>query len=334
MPKVHTHYDNLKVARDAPVEVIEAAYQALAAKYRPDRNPEARAARIWDMVQAAHDILTNPEHRREHDEWIRREEAQAASTLFGLGRLGVTICDRIHWRTALATAILLGLGLWLWHPLLFKESGNVEGIAALESAHGGLSSSVGIASPSPKDIQAVTDQAASSANQVRPLALRPVDFSSGPVAVGPDTPACTPLPVPPTSVLSILYEHGAQQEWPRLVLKVGTFDRNVYAKVMGVDTEPNPREVAVLFIRKGESLDVALPPGRYKVRYVSGNSWFGSEWVRECGSPSASEGDDAIVLSAAEHRRDGTALVDEATVELWQQVGGNFPTHKVPINRF
>ncbi|MCE3242682.1 MAG: hypothetical protein K0Q83_3189, partial [Deltaproteobacteria bacterium] len=28
MPKVRTHYDNLKVARDAPPEVIRAAYKS------------------------------------------------------------------------------------------------------------------------------------------------------------------------------------------------------------------------------------------------------------------------------------------------------------------
>ena len=38
MTKVRTHYDNLKVARNAPPEVIRAAYKALAQKYHPDRN--------------------------------------------------------------------------------------------------------------------------------------------------------------------------------------------------------------------------------------------------------------------------------------------------------
>lgn len=47
MEKIHTHYDNLKVAREAPPEVIRAAYRALSQRYHPDRNPaNAEAARI------------------------------------------------------------------------------------------------------------------------------------------------------------------------------------------------------------------------------------------------------------------------------------------------
>ncbi|MCS6804710.1 MAG: DnaJ domain-containing protein, partial [Blastocatellia bacterium] len=39
MPKLHTHYDNLKVARNAPPEVIRAAYKTLSQRFHPDRNP-------------------------------------------------------------------------------------------------------------------------------------------------------------------------------------------------------------------------------------------------------------------------------------------------------
>ena len=38
MKKIHTHYDNLKVARNAPIEVIRAAYKSLSHKHHPDRN--------------------------------------------------------------------------------------------------------------------------------------------------------------------------------------------------------------------------------------------------------------------------------------------------------
>ena len=39
MARVHTHYDNLKVARHASTEMIRAAYKKLLQKYHPDRNP-------------------------------------------------------------------------------------------------------------------------------------------------------------------------------------------------------------------------------------------------------------------------------------------------------
>jgi hypothetical protein len=75
MAKIHTHYDNLKVARGAPQEVIRAAYKALSQKYHPDKNPgDEKAARIMAIVNTAYNTLSDPVRRREHDEWIAAEE--------------------------------------------------------------------------------------------------------------------------------------------------------------------------------------------------------------------------------------------------------------------
>lgn len=75
MAKIHTHYDNLKVSRHAPQEVIRAAYKALSQKYHPDKNPgDERAARIMAIVNTAYNILSDPVRRKEHDEWIVSEE--------------------------------------------------------------------------------------------------------------------------------------------------------------------------------------------------------------------------------------------------------------------
>ncbi len=75
MAKIHTHYDNLKVARGAPGEVIRAAYKALSQKYHPDKNPgDEKAARIMAIVNTAYNTLSDPVRRKEHDEWIASEE--------------------------------------------------------------------------------------------------------------------------------------------------------------------------------------------------------------------------------------------------------------------
>ena len=75
MAKIHTHYDNLKVARGAPQEVIRAAYKALSQKYHPDKNPgDEKAARIMAIVNTAYNTLSDPVRRKEHDEWIASEE--------------------------------------------------------------------------------------------------------------------------------------------------------------------------------------------------------------------------------------------------------------------
>lgn len=75
MARIHTHYDNLKVSRKAPPEVIRAAYKALGQKYHPDKNPgDEKAARIMAILNSAYGILADPTRRREHDEWIAAEE--------------------------------------------------------------------------------------------------------------------------------------------------------------------------------------------------------------------------------------------------------------------
>jgi hypothetical protein len=75
MARIHTHYDNLKVSRKAPQEVIRAAYKALSQKYHPDKNPgDEKAARIMAILNSAYGTLADPVRRREHDEWIAAEE--------------------------------------------------------------------------------------------------------------------------------------------------------------------------------------------------------------------------------------------------------------------
>ncbi|MFO0699969.1 MAG: DnaJ domain-containing protein [Nitrospira sp.] len=76
MAQIHTHYDNLKVARNAPPEVISAAYRALSQRFHPDNNVgNAEAARIMAIINTSYEILSNPVTRREHDQWIKDVEA-------------------------------------------------------------------------------------------------------------------------------------------------------------------------------------------------------------------------------------------------------------------
>jgi curved DNA-binding protein CbpA len=74
MGRLHTHYDNLRVARDASTQVIRAAYRSLAQKYHPDRNPAPDAQQVMRVLNEAWAILSDPARRREHDEWISEQE--------------------------------------------------------------------------------------------------------------------------------------------------------------------------------------------------------------------------------------------------------------------
>lgn len=76
MQKTYTHYDNLKVARNAPLEVIRAAYKTLSQKYHPDRNSDnPDASRIMAIINASYDVLSDPAKREEHDAWIAEKES-------------------------------------------------------------------------------------------------------------------------------------------------------------------------------------------------------------------------------------------------------------------
>lgn len=79
MPKIFTHYDNLKVSRDAPQEVIEAAFRSLEQKYAPSKfQGSQEVAERMLLIRRAYEVLSDPELRQEHDAWIRREERTLA----------------------------------------------------------------------------------------------------------------------------------------------------------------------------------------------------------------------------------------------------------------
>src|SRR6476469_5264828 len=77
MPRVHTHYDNLKVTRNAPPEVIRDAYKALCQKFHPDRNPGNQdAEKVFLIIRSAYETLSDPVKRKEHDAWIAATESE------------------------------------------------------------------------------------------------------------------------------------------------------------------------------------------------------------------------------------------------------------------
>ncbi|MEX3954161.1 J domain-containing protein [Paraburkholderia sp. EG287B] len=75
---MHTHYDNLKVARNAPLAVIKAAYRALSQQYHPDKNNSPDAKRIMQILNDAWAVLGDEEARTKYDRKLAAEEAMAA----------------------------------------------------------------------------------------------------------------------------------------------------------------------------------------------------------------------------------------------------------------
>ena len=70
-----THYENLKVARDAPSDVIRAAYKALTHKHNLNRNPNAETQKLLEIINASNAVLSNPVKRAEYDQWLLEQES-------------------------------------------------------------------------------------------------------------------------------------------------------------------------------------------------------------------------------------------------------------------
>lgn len=71
------HYATLKVSRDAPAEVIQAAYRSLARKYHPDhgaRTPDSEAA--MKAINAAYEVLGDPTRRAAYDRDLTHNNVQ------------------------------------------------------------------------------------------------------------------------------------------------------------------------------------------------------------------------------------------------------------------
>ena len=80
MKKIRTHYDNLKVARNAPLEVIRAAYRSLSQLYHPDKNPnDSESVRIMAIINHSYEVLSDDNKRKLHDEWINSQEGRKIS---------------------------------------------------------------------------------------------------------------------------------------------------------------------------------------------------------------------------------------------------------------
>ena len=68
LTKYYSHYDCLNVTREAPAEVIRAAYRSLSQKHHPDKNVgDHDAAQIMMRLNAAYSVLSDSEQRRLYD---------------------------------------------------------------------------------------------------------------------------------------------------------------------------------------------------------------------------------------------------------------------------
>lgn len=69
MARPKDYYDILGVARGASRDEVRKAYRALARKYHPDVNKEPDAAKKFNEIQEAYDVLSDDEKRKLYDQF-------------------------------------------------------------------------------------------------------------------------------------------------------------------------------------------------------------------------------------------------------------------------
>jgi hypothetical protein len=253
MDDVPTHYQCLKVARDAPPEVIRAAYLAMSRKYHPDlheRDPQA--GRRMAQINQAYQVLSDAAARAAHDRWIagaetrRAAQAQAAREADRLKAAQVQRRERagLRLRRGLGALALVLLGV-----LLGTLAAAWRAFPGLAGGGSGVAPSPLAAGPGP-----APGGGAATAATLRPAYSRPAHAPSGapwPEHSG-DVPGFRPL-----------YDQGQST----LVLENAAPASDLYAKLWA-ERDSGAIAVRWVFLLAGEAFALrGLPPGRYALHY-------------------------------------------------------------------
>ena len=327
-----THYDNLKVTRNAPPEVIKAAYRTLCQKYHPDRNTSGDAERIMQVVNRAYQVLSDPELRQEHDEWICEEELKAAEARQAQ--------DRANWapppppqqppptprpsytqaaqppRYAEPAPRRSFGALFFWGFVLLAI---VVGINFSDKSPSRPSSTY-TRTPPPQTTQAPSPDT-SSAAEVKPWEV----VSETPIAAAPLEPvdhiaALVGKDRVPTRSGYIVGEDKLQGEGLSTVsIDNGQNQSDVLVKLVRLELG-QAYPVRTFFISAGDKFVVEdVSPGQYDVRYLD----------RESGSIAKS-----TTFNLNQWDTFDGIQYDTIEMTLYQVAGGNMRTTRIPISEF
>jgi tetratricopeptide (TPR) repeat protein len=76
-----THYETLKVSREASAADIKSAYRKIALQHHPDKSSDPASKSIFIAATEAYDVLVDADQKAAYDEKLRREAAQREEKL-------------------------------------------------------------------------------------------------------------------------------------------------------------------------------------------------------------------------------------------------------------
>jgi len=160
MTKFPSHYECLNVTRDAPPEVIRAAYRSLSQKHHPDKNVGDQAAvQMMARLNTAYSVLSDLDQRELYDLQILGEQRPAVRKK--ANELLRSIHRHAQGRHARIAAAVLGLLTISTMAVLWYVWRDSQSMLRLEQA--AVYSTDSAAAPSADEPQAETQAANSSA---------------------------------------------------------------------------------------------------------------------------------------------------------------------------
>jgi hypothetical protein len=274
-PDPPTHYESLNVTREAPPELIRAAYHVLSRRYHPDLNPgDPVADRMMARVNAAYETLSDPRSRRDYDAWIAHQETLAWTARGGRrGAQGSATASGRDWARGpgwllftgaivLAVALPTGGLAWWWshaHSAVHEEQ------AAGESEAPAAGQSMAPAAGEPPPLATNESAARTGASPPFELPGSLPGGTDGGYIRPPRAPSGAPWPASSADVPGFkrLFDDGSAT----VLVDNAALPSDVYVKLYA-ERDTRPFAVRWLFIRAGDSFAVKdLRPGRYEIRY-------------------------------------------------------------------
>lgn len=310
MRTFRTHYDNLKVARDAPDIVIRAAYKSLSQRFHPDKNPgDERAARVMAVINRSYEVLSDPQRRAEHDAWIDREEARlkkSASQSQGAPRPP-------HWPTQQQAAqvapprrnLLSAALLWPF-KLLVRIIVAAPQLAILGLLLGGIALYDAVTPDRPPPPGPKPYTATPTAEQIKPAYTRPTAAPNG-----------KPWPADADYVNG--YPLLAKEGYSEITVDNRQNDSDVFVKLVALD-EAQAFPVRQFYIPARSQFTLeGVSAGSYDIRYRD----------LETGGLSRSE-----EFQVEETRTGNGVQYSTITMTLYKVQGGNFQTYDLAESEF